>query len=205
MYNNPQDMDATFKFAEVATRLGDYEAAIGALERVLLYNPNLARVKVELAQLYQRIGGTQVATSYLEQAIGTPGVTDDVKAAAQQLLAGGPVSADEPNKWNIFANAGMRYQTNASAGPTSNLVRSFGDVTALDRRFASAPDWNSFVLANASYAHEVGGGVTAELALFGYYAKQVDLFIFNTGLAEAQFGPRFTIPSPLVSKFSVKP
>ena len=89
MFDNPRDMDATFKFAEVATRLGDYEAAIGALERVLFYNPNLARVKVELGALYLRIGGTEMARSYLEQAIATPGATAEVQAAAQQLLVSG--------------------------------------------------------------------------------------------------------------------
>jgi hypothetical protein len=50
MYTDSQDMETTFRFLEVATRLGDYEAAIGALERVLYYNPDLAEVKVELAR-----------------------------------------------------------------------------------------------------------------------------------------------------------
>ena len=103
MFNNPQDMDATFKFAEVATRLGDYEAAIGALERVLFYNPNLARVKVELAQLYMRIGGKEVAQSYIDQALATPGVPPDVQAAAQQLLTSGIATAGgAPNGFNLY-------------------------------------------------------------------------------------------------------
>lgn len=206
MYNNPQDMEVTFKFAEVATRLGDYEAAIGALERVLLYNPNLARVKVELAILYQRVGGTQVATSYLEQAIATPGVPPEVRAAAQQLLVSGVTPGDgAPNKFSLFAHYGMRYQTNASAGPTSSLIRSFGDVTSLDRQFGRAPDWNHFILTNAGYTHDIAPGVAAEFGFFGYYAKQVNLWRFDTGLVEFQAGPRFNIPSDLVSDLSVKP
>jgi hypothetical protein len=205
MYNNPQDMETTFKFAEVATRLGDYEAAIGALERVLLYNPNLARVKVELAALYQRIGGTQVAESYIDQALTTPGVTEDVRVAAQQLLTTGPVSAEGPNKFTVFLNAGLRYQSNASAGPTSNSIRSFGDVTSLDRRFAAQPDWNSFVLANLGYSHDMGPGIAFETTFFGYYAKQFDLSLFDTGLVEVLAGPRFTIPSALVRDLSIKP
>lgn len=205
MFDNPQDMEATFKFAEVATRLGDYEAAIGALERVLFYNPNLARVKVELGSLYQRVGGKEMARSYLEQAIVTPGVTPDVQAAAQQLLAAGPIGAEAPNKLSLFVNYGMRYQTNASAGPTSSLIRSFGDVTVLDGQFGKAPDWNHFILTNAGYSHDLAPGVAGEISFFGYYAKQVNLWRFDTGLTEVQVGPRFTLPSELVSNLSVKP
>src|SRR5260221_9521915 len=39
----PDDLDAGFRYAELETELGDYEAAIGALERMLYYNPNLPR------------------------------------------------------------------------------------------------------------------------------------------------------------------
>jgi hypothetical protein len=204
MYDNPTDMEVTFRFAEVATRLGDYEAAIGALERVLFYNPNLARVKVELGTLYQRIGGIQVARSYWEQAIATPGAPPDVQAAAQQLLLAGDSGAGSPSGFSLLVNTGMRYQTNASAGPTGGLIRSFGDVTALNNQFSKAPDWNHFVLTNAGYSHDLGGGVTGEVSFFGYYAKQVNLSQFDTGLAEVQVGPRFAVPSDLVSDLSVK-
>jgi tetratricopeptide (TPR) repeat protein len=204
MYDNPQDMEATFRFAEVATRLGDYDAAIGALERVLFYNPDLARVKVELGSLYQRIGGAQMARSYLEQAIATPGAAPDVQTAAQQLLLAGDNPTGSPNKFSFFVNTGMRYQTNANAGPNSSLIRSFGDVTALNNQFGKAPDWNHFILTNAGYSHDLGAGVAAEFYFFGYYAKQVSLSRFDTGIAELHVGPRFTLPSELVSNFSVK-
>ena len=35
----PDDLDAGFQYAQLETELGDYEAAIGALERILYYNP----------------------------------------------------------------------------------------------------------------------------------------------------------------------
>ena len=37
----PTNPDAGFQYAQLETELGDYEAAIGALERILYYNPNL--------------------------------------------------------------------------------------------------------------------------------------------------------------------
>ncbi len=196
MFNNPQDMDATFKFAEVATRLGDYEAAIGALERVLFYNPNLARVKVELAQLYMRIGGKEVAQSYIDQALATPGVPPDVQAAAQQLLTSGIATAGgAPNGFNLYVYSGMRYQSNASAGPSALLN--------LPSQFAAAADWNYFTLANAGYTQDFGNGISAEANLFGYYAKQVKLSQYDLGIVELQAGPRIALPA-IASDASIK-
>jgi len=203
MYANPRDVEATFRFAEVATRLGDYEAAIGALERILLFNPNLARVKVQLGRLYLRIGGTQVAHGYFEQAIATPGAAPDVVASAQQLLVSGE-TVQASDGFSIYLYSGMRYQTNASVGPNSNLIRSFSDTNTLDGRFAREPDWNYFTLANLGYAHSLGNGIAAEIGFFGYWSKQVNLSRFDLAVTEVTAGPRFALPSGWWSTASIK-
>ncbi|MFX9858938.1 hypothetical protein ABTP71_18635, partial [Acinetobacter baumannii] len=51
MVRNPGNHEITFAYVKVATTRGDYEAAIGALERLLFYNPRLTRVKYELGAL----------------------------------------------------------------------------------------------------------------------------------------------------------
>src|SRR3954466_15910874 len=48
MLRNPGNLDITFAYADVSAKLGDNEAAVSALERMLLFNPNLARVQLEL-------------------------------------------------------------------------------------------------------------------------------------------------------------
>jgi tetratricopeptide (TPR) repeat protein len=58
MLRNPANLDATFAYADVAARLGDYEAAVSALDRMLLFNPNLPRVQLEIGALYFRMGRT---------------------------------------------------------------------------------------------------------------------------------------------------
>src|ERR1700676_3007287 len=45
MLRNPKDVEVTFAYVKAATARGDYEAAIGALERILFYQPGLTRVK----------------------------------------------------------------------------------------------------------------------------------------------------------------
>ena len=65
----PDDLDATFKFAQIEEQLGDYKSAIGALERMLFYNKNLPRVKFELGALYFRLRSYETARTYFKSAI----------------------------------------------------------------------------------------------------------------------------------------
>ena len=69
MFEAPDDVDLMFKYALTSIRLQDYEAAITTLERILIYNPNLPRVKVELGASYFRIGSYPVAKFYFEEVI----------------------------------------------------------------------------------------------------------------------------------------
>ncbi len=195
MYANPTNLEVSFQFAELAARLGDYEAAIGALERILFYNPNLPRVKLELGVLYYKMGGYQVARSYFDQVRKTPGTPPDVLAKVDEFV----VAIDRgvlPNKFAAFIHAGMRYQTNASVGPAGLIVRSLGQDVALSGQFAKAPDWNHFILAGFNYSHDLGGGNALETGFLGYYAKQERLSQFDLGLAELTVGPRFALQGP---------
>ena len=67
MFEEPDDVDLMFQYAVTSIRLQDYEAAITTLERILIYNPNLPRVKVELGASYFRIGSYPVAKFYRDQ------------------------------------------------------------------------------------------------------------------------------------------
>ena len=72
MLRQPADLDVLFRFAAVASQTGDLEGAISALERMLLINPNLPRVRLELGVLYYRLGSYEVARTYLEGALKSP-------------------------------------------------------------------------------------------------------------------------------------
>ena len=41
MLKEPTNLDVAFRYAEVSTKLHDFEAAIGALERMLFFNASL--------------------------------------------------------------------------------------------------------------------------------------------------------------------
>ena len=64
MFRDPSDLEVTFRYAEVSALLGNFEAAISALERMLLFNPDLPRVRLELGVLYFRLGSFALARTY---------------------------------------------------------------------------------------------------------------------------------------------
>jgi hypothetical protein len=203
MYADPSNLDVTFQFAELATKLGDYEAAIGALERMLFYNPNLPRVKLELGVLYYRIGGLEVARSYFEQAVATPGAPPDVQARVNEFL-GQINSSLSPHKFGGYVHGGYRHQSNANAGPAGLFVRALGNDATLSSDAASAPDWNKYIVGGVTYSYEVDKSLAAEASLTGYYSKQDKLSKFDLGIVELQAGPRFALPGGMFSGASAK-
>src|SRR6516164_3578110 len=50
--NKPSNLLATSQYAVQTERLGDLEASIGSLERLLFFNPKLCRVRYEVGTLY---------------------------------------------------------------------------------------------------------------------------------------------------------
>src|SRR5689334_17243449 len=87
MLRQPANLDVLFKFASLASQTGDLEGAISALERMLLINPNLPRVRLELGVLYYRLKSYEVAREYLQGALKSPNVPSEVRTRAEQFIA----------------------------------------------------------------------------------------------------------------------
>jgi Flp pilus assembly protein TadD len=69
---DPSNLDASFEYARIAAALGDFEGAVSSLERMLIFNPKLPRVHVELGVLYFRLRSFEAARSYFDQALAFP-------------------------------------------------------------------------------------------------------------------------------------
>lgn len=67
LLNDPTDTDKTIAYAELATEMGDYEAAIPPLERLLITNPDVPKLKLELGILYYLLGSYDMAKTYLQE------------------------------------------------------------------------------------------------------------------------------------------
>lgn len=203
---DPSNLDLSFRFAEAATRKGDYEAAIGALERILFYNPNLPRVRLELGVLYFRLGSYEMSRSYFESAIAGPDTPPEVRGRVSAFL----YEIDRRTnvqQFSLYAQAGFRYQTNANAGPTSQLVRVFGQDAILGRQFLNKPDYNAFGLAALRHVYDFENqrGDVWETNLSAYASGQARFGLLNIGLVELQSGPRLALAPDDLPGVSVRP
>ena len=135
----PDDLDAGFRYAELETELGDYEAAIGALERMLYYNPNLPRVKLQLGVLYFHLRSYEMARTYFDSVLAAPDLPADVHTEVQTYLAAVD-KAVAINQFSIYGQFGLAYQTNANAGPNSPNVLALGQNALLSPQFQKTPD-----------------------------------------------------------------
>ena len=87
MLKDPGNLDAVMAYAQVATKTGDYEGAVGAYESLLLVDSNLPRVKLELGILYYRLKSYDTSRIYLEGALASPSLPADIRKPAELLLA----------------------------------------------------------------------------------------------------------------------
>lgn len=201
MFQNPSNLEISFKFAEQAAARGDYEAAIGALERMLFFNPNLPRVKLELGVLYFKLGSWDLARGYFQDAIKGADVPDDIRAQVNAYLAE-IARRQAPYEFAAFLHAGARWQSNANVGPDSQIVRAIGQDAILGNQFARAPDWNWFQLAVMQYIHKINKrGDAFEVLFTGYSSQQQRFTQFDLSLAEVTAGPRVAITQDTSFKF----
>jgi hypothetical protein len=204
---DPANLDTAFAYADVSAKLGDNEASVSALERMLLFNPNLPRVQLELGALYFRMGSYEIARSYFEKALaGNPPA--EVKARIDTYLA--QISRlSSTQRFSGFVFFGTQYQTDANVAPGSPLVHSpLGDVL-LNSEFTARSDANIFGTGSFLYSYDLGTqrGDTFDIGGTAFGNHYGSLTRLDLKLGELNAGPRFNFIQPLttVSAASVRP
>ena len=211
MIANPSDPEAAINFAEAASAVGDFRGAIGALERILLVNPNLDNIKMELGVLYRRVGANELAQSYLGESLESEDVPEDVQGPAETILDETEAKvAAERTRHRVGGSffIGGRYETNANAGPGSSNIRLFGfEGPFLDDEDTEQEDVAFLTSGNLDYAYDFGtqAGHAMEADLFGLVSRYEDETDVNTSLVDGQLGPRFFLGDPLAPAASVRP
>lgn len=203
---NPSDLDASFKFAQIAAQLNEDEAAIGALERLLFYNPKLSRVRLELGVLYYKLKAYGQARVYFASAVEGEGVPEEVRARAQSFIQEID-RRDNPSQFSGYFQAGARYQSNVNAGPTSLNVRALGFDAVLNQQFARRNDWNSFFQGGVRHIQTIenGRGDTIETTVSGYISRQNRNPEFDIGLVEITSGPRINLAPDILPGVTFRP
>lgn len=200
----PTDYSATYRYVLLSVELKDYEAAIGALERLLAFNPGLSRAQKELGLLYARLGAYQTAALHL-RAASAAGDLDPVQKAQVDAVLPDIEKQTQTSRWSARLQTGLRSQSNASYFPGNGLflVGGVGVVSPLQRR----SDFNAFQLAEIANDTDLDaqGDALFETRFKGYATQQFHLSRYNVGVFSLSAGPRLALQSEFWPGASVKP
>jgi hypothetical protein len=193
---DPSDREFNLRFIHLALEIKDFEAAVAILDLLLFLNPSDHTLLSLSGEAYFSLKSYTAAKDLYQRILSTPDASETQRAAAAARLAD-IERLTRPSPWDLYAQAGVRYQTNATAGP--------GDLDGVDPSIAAEEDWNAFVLGVLTYTQPLGSGVTAEAGLTTYYADQFEVDRLDIGVAELVAGPRFRIAAGESSSLSLKP
>ena len=198
MLENPTDLDITFKFAMLARRAGDLEGAVGALERMLIYNPDLPIIHYELGRLYARLGSIEAAKRYYRSALRyRPPPKIKAKIEAQIALL---EQVSKPSSFSGGIFLGLQFQTNANLAPDDPAVRVGGFRARLADEFLEQADFGATVSGQLTHRYDLGRDpavfLISEAQVYGSRQRKFDSN--NIDLVSATVGPAFVLPNRLV-------
>ncbi len=190
---DPTNLDKTYAYAQLATEAGDYEAAITSYERLLLYNPDLPRVKAELGVLYYRLGSFETAKAYFEDALADP----DTPPAAQARIQGFLAQIEDNQQRHRFSGSftfGGRWQSNANFGPDGQVLL-FGAPATPSTDTEADDDFNLFAALSGRYLYDLGNDAGDFLLVEGaiYGARQFEFTELDVEHVRLTAGPGFRI------------
>ena len=134
---DPTNLENLFNYANLSILVGDLEAAIGIFEQMLIYKPDLPRIKLELGVLYFRLGAYASAKRYLDDIKNydpPKEVQEKVKVFLEQIE-----NETKLFKTQSVLSIGMGLSGNANAGLDTDVVTVVGDLGAIDLNISNKP------------------------------------------------------------------
>ncbi len=118
---DPENYTHVWRFVLAAKRIGDYEAAIGVLEPILLVDANQQLIRSEVGLLYYRMGAYDAAKSHLQIALDSGELSPKREAVVATTLAQAKRQTRQ-NKIGGAVTTGFRYQSNPTFVSDSDTV-----------------------------------------------------------------------------------
>jgi tetratricopeptide (TPR) repeat protein len=195
MLRDPGNVTLALRYAKLSNDAGDLEAAIGALERILFYNPGEPNARLYLGLLYAKLGSNDMARGYFESVLQHPATPEPIRARAEALLAKANARLS-PHQWNNYIRTGVRYQSNGNDEPDGEyeVFDPVNGLTTVEGNPSS--DWNAYVQTGTFYSYDFGNqrGDRFEASLTTYNTRNARFDDFNYNMAEATAGIRFGLP-----------
>ncbi|MGD1923734.1 MAG: tetratricopeptide repeat protein [Paracoccaceae bacterium] len=191
LFQDPANIELMFAHASVSIKLRDYESAITTLERLLIFERDLTRVRLELGVAYFNLGSYAVARLYLNQVLQDPALPDDSRELVASYLSAIDARTAE-NRLSVVVNVGTTYATNANLGPADDTV-TIGGVPGfvLLANGRSQEDYGARILVYGAHELDMGrsndDSWNTDFSLFAL--RYGDVEQGNTVAARVRTGP----------------
>jgi len=120
LFEDPTNLSLLFEYANLSILVGDLEAAIGVFDQMLVYDPELPRIRLELGVLYYRLGAYALAKTYLES-VRKFDPPLEVQAHVDDLLKS-IETANEIYAWRQILTLGWKHTSNGNSGINADFI-----------------------------------------------------------------------------------
>ena len=124
LIEDPTNLDFLFKYANLSILLGDLEAAISVFEQMLIYEPDLPRIRLELGVLYFRLNAYPSAKLYLNS-VKKYDAPEEVLKKVDSFL-NSIVEAEKDYVHQHIFSVGLTRSSNANSGIDDDIIEIAG-------------------------------------------------------------------------------
>lgn len=185
----PDNLELNFRYAQYASKLQDYEKAIAAMERMLIVNPNLHRIKLDLAALYLRVGSDIESEKLFKE------VLDENPPAQVQQNIQKMLTYIESNRRKHFLSVayslGWNADSNLNANPSSGAVDVLGTSIATNTKKVSEGQLTSTLSVGHSYVLPSENKHRWQTQVTAYKSKQESSRDKDVSVVAVKTGPVF--------------
>jgi hypothetical protein len=168
---NPDDVELNYRYALTQIKRGDLKASSATLERILLVNPSLLKVRLLYAVVMLRLDNLVESERELNTVLAS-NPPDNIKTEAQTYLKE-VKKKQKRTQLSGRLSAGMEYDTNRNSNPASDKRLFGGTEVQLSGTNERRDDVSQVYMANVEAHHDLGTQAGHEVfATFNYYRTE---------------------------------
>jgi hypothetical protein len=190
---HPDDIDLNYRYAQSQVAAGELRGAASTLERILLLEPDLARVRLLYAVVLYRLDNLNEAEREFRTVSQLP-MADSLRVEVDYYLEQIALRR-KTTRYTATLGGGMQWDSNRNAGPAG------GDILFLDTPFElvegkKQSDWSGVMLAGLRADHDLGYDAGHKLmgGLQVYGQKQIDVTDLDLMALSGEFGGLYRAP-----------
>ncbi|MGB0505818.1 MAG: tetratricopeptide repeat protein [Pikeienuella sp.] len=205
MFEDPDNLELMFKYAVTSIKLKDFEAAISTLERILIYNPRLSNVKLELGASYFRLGSFAISKHYFEEVVADQNASAQQKERANSFLDA-LVQRSSRHQTRGSLTVSAIFSDNANNGPDDTAFIFNNVVGNINQDDTSQADFGGSASLTLTHIYDLDSPDNdlwiTEGAAFGQRYTDtangsIDAFIIRSGpsylIGDSETGGRFRV------------